>query len=243
MHLFLYPDYEKLSREAADMVAETVRENPSALICFPSGDSPKGMLSMLVDDAKAGRIDFSRCRFVSLDEWLGMDGSDEGSCRHFVDEYFFHPLGIPQQNIHFFDGKAEDPEFECRKMTAWLNEKGPIDIAVVGLGLNGHIGLNEPGTSFDSDCHTSELEEGTKTSAQKYFSSETELKGGITLGFNQLFEAQKIILMVSGIKKAAILAKALEGSVNTGVPASIMQQIDRTYVLVDREAATHLSLG
>lgn len=243
MHLFLYPDYDKLSKEAAQMIAETVQEKPSAVLCFPSGDTPTGMLKILVEKAKNGELDFSRCRFVSLDEWLGLDGSSEGSCRRYLDENFFHPLNIPQENIQFFDGKAEDPEFECRKMTAWLNEKGPLDAVVVGLGLNGHIGLNEPGTSFDSDCHTSVLEEGTKTSAQKYFTAETELKGGITLGFNQLFEANKIILMVSGFKKAAILAKALEGSVNTSVPASIMQQIDRTYVLADREAATHLALN
>lgn len=241
MQIRISSNYDEMSRAAANFIGEYIKQNPAALLCFPSGDTPTGIFKYLVEDTRAGKLDFKDCTFVGLDEWAGLDGSTPGSCRHYMDQHLFIPLGIDPAKIHFFDGAAADLQQECNRINEFIKEKGPIDLMMVGLGLNGHVGLNEPGVDFSLYAHLSELEAGTKDTAKKYFKEDVALAGGITLGPAHLAEARVSVIIASGSKKAGVLAKALEGEVSNDLPASIIQRHPDAYIFIDRDAAAFLS--
>ncbi len=241
MKLDVKPNYDEMCRTAANLIISYVKKKPSALLCFPSGDTPTGIFSYLLDDVNKGNVDFKDCSFVGLDEWVGLNGSHEGSCRHYMDQHLFFPLNIHPDQIHFFDGAALNIENECKRIDAFIRESGRIDLMMVGLGLNGHVGLNEPGVDFQIYSHASPLAQKTKDSAQKYFKEAVLLTDGITLGPRHLQEAEVAVLVASGISKAEIIVKALEEEVSNSIPASIFQNHPNAYVFLDREAATRLS--
>jgi glucosamine-6-phosphate deaminase len=241
MKLNIYSDKEISSRAAADLIVEQVRVKPDSLLCFPSGDSPTLVLKYLVDYGMQGTVDFSQCRFVGLDEWIGMDERDEGSCRHYMNAHFFMPLKISPDKIIFFNGLADNPDDECALMDAYILKNGPIDIMMVGLGMNGHIGLNEPGTDFKLYAHRTELHPLTVQIAQKYFKKTTPLTGGLTLGLQHFTEAKTAVLIISGAKKAEILAKILETEVTEDVPGTIIQLHPHAVVFADADAASKLT--
>lgn len=230
-----------MSRAAADIVIEQVLEKPNSLICFPSGESPSGMFKCLVADVAEGKVDFSQCWFVGLDEWVGMDRNDEGSCTNFLLENFFVPAGIKLDQVMFFDAKATDLDAACKAVDDFIKEKGPLDIMAVGIGMNGHIGLNEPGTDFNLYAHHAPLAPITIEVGQKYFKQQTVLTRGITLGLKHLQEAKTPLLLAAGLKKAGIIKQALEGEVGTQLPASIFQTLPAAYILLDELAALALT--
>ena len=240
MNLLICESYDALSKTAADMVVEQLKQKPASLLCFPSGESPTGMLKYLVNYGIEGKADFSKCFFIGLDEWLGMSSNSEGSCSHYLYAHFFSPLNIDPAKITLFNGLAADPETECERINSYLAAYGPIDMMIVGVGLNGHLGLNEPGADPEARAHVNDLDPLTVTVAQKYFAGETYLTHGLTLGLKNLQEAKTAVLIAGGSKKAAIIAKALKGEVTPAMPASIMQRLDNGYVLLDRDAAALL---
>lgn len=241
MKLAVYNNYDELSKATADLIVDQVNNKPNSLLCFPSGESPTGTIRYLIQYAQEGKVNFSQCNFVGLDEWIGMDERNEGSCKHYLYSKLFIPLNVKEEKIFVFNATASDLDKECERMNSLIQKYGPLDIMLVGIGLNGHIGLNEPGSSFDSFAHQSVLDPVTETTAQKYFNQETKLRGGITLGLQHLKEAKKAVLIASGIKKAAIMKKSLEGEVSNKVPASIFQKLTNGYVFLDKEAASELS--
>lgn len=240
MKLEIFPSKDAMSLAAADLVVAQIRKKPDSILCFPSGESPLQMLEYLVRYGKEKAVSFDRCRFVGLDEWIGMDGQEEGSCTHFMHTHFFNLLQIKAEQIIFFDGMAADLDEECRKMNRYIRENGPIDLMVVGLGMNGHIGLNEPGTDFNQYAHLAELDPLTVTVAQKYFRKTTELSGGITLGLQHLTEAGTAVLIVAGEKKSAILAEVLQQPVTNKIPGTIIRSHSNAYVFADEAAASKL---
>jgi glucosamine-6-phosphate isomerase len=241
MNIVVQPSYESMSRAAADFTADYVRKNPRALLCVTSGDTPTGMYKYLVEDAREGKVNFNECTFVGLDEWEGLDGSFEGSCRHYLDQHLFLPLDVKADKILCFDGSAQHLDEECRRIDEYISERGPIDLMLVGLGLNGHIGLNEPGVDFNQYSHVSELASITKNTATKYFKQEVSLTGGITLGLRHLLDANIAVIIASGSQKAKVVASALEGQITNEIPASIIQKHRNGYVFLDRHAAALLS--
>jgi len=240
MKVSKYKTYDEMSRAAADLVIDVVKNKPDALLCFPSGESPAGVLNYLVADAKAGKVDFSHCNFVGLDEWVGLGKDDDGSCTQFLHEHFFGPLQIAAGKVLFFDAKAADLDAECEKLNDFISGNGPLDVMMVGIGMNGHIGLNEPGTDFNLYAHHAPLAAMTVEVGQKYFKEKTELHEGITLGLKHLQESKLPLLVASGAKKAQIIAVALEGPVSEQVPASIFQTLPNACVLLDENAASQL---
>ena len=236
MKVKTYPDYNELSRAAADLIIEQVKCKPDSLICFPSGDSPAGMFKYLIEDAKQGKVDFTACFFVGLDEWVGMDKNDEGSCTNFLYEHFFNPMQIDPEKVRFFDAKAADLDASCAAINDFIKEKGPLDVMVVGIGMNGHIGLNEPGADFNSYAHHSPLDPLTIKIGQKYFKQQTTLTEGITLGLKHLQEAKIPVLIASGAKKAEIILKSLKGEITNEVPATIFQTLPSAVILLDDDA-------
>jgi glucosamine-6-phosphate isomerase len=237
MKLIITKDYDEMSRTAADLVIEQVKQKPASLICFPSGDSPAGMLRYLIADAAAGKVDFRQSHFVGLDEWVGLGADDDGSCTQFLNEHFFNPLNIKPPQVKFFDAKAADLEAACREMDNFVREHGPLDMMIVGIGMNGHIGLNEPGTDFNLYAHHAPLDPVTVAVGQKYFKTETTLTEGITLGLKHLQEAKTPLLIAAGSKKGPVIKQALQGEVTVRLPASIFKNLGSSVVLLDEGAA------
>jgi glucosamine-6-phosphate isomerase len=242
MQINIYKDYDEMSREAAEFIIRFVRTKPDALLCFPAGESPAGTFKYLVQASYEGKVDFSRCRFVGLDEWVGFDENDKGSCKYFMYKNLFEPLSIKQSNIVFFDACSKDLKTECTRVDGFIALNGPIDLMLVGVGMNGHIALNEPGISFDLYSHVVDLDPVTMTVAQKYFDQETKLEKGISLGLRHLNEAGTAVLIANGRKKAGILKNALIGKVSNQVPASILQLHKNSFIFLDKDAAAELTV-
>jgi glucosamine-6-phosphate deaminase len=240
MKVSVYNTNDEMSKAAADLVAGQLAQKPKSLICFPSGESPTGMLKYLVLYARDGKADFSQCFIVGLDEWVGMDETNVGSCKHYLNANFFSHLDIDPERIMLFNAKADDLQAECERINNFIIQKGGLDIMVVGIGMNGHLGLNEPGTAFNLYAHVSQLDEVTIQVGQKYFDKQTALTEGITLGLQHLKEARLPVLIASGAKKAVIIAKSLQGDVTPNVPASILQTLSNALVLLDEDAASEL---
>jgi glucosamine-6-phosphate isomerase len=240
MKISKYDTYDEMSKAAAELVAQQLAEKPDSVICFPSGDSPTGMLTYIVGWANDGKIDLSRCFFIGLDEWVGMDENDQGSCKYYLKHNFFDKLSTRLTNVTLFDAKAADLDAECQRINNFISSKGGLDIMMVGIGMNGHLGLNEPGTPFDLYAHRSALDPVTVQVGQKYFAKETVLTEGITLGLQHLAEAGKAVLIASGANKASIIHESLQGTVSTEVPASILQRLANSIILLDKEAASEL---
>jgi len=240
MKIRTYAGYNEMCRAAAEMIVNQVKQKPDSLFCLTSGDTPAGIYKLLVQYAKEGRVDFSNCFFVGLDEWVGMDKNDAGSCTNFLYKTFFTPAKIKSSQIMVFDAKAANLDASCIAMDNFIKAHGPLAIMLVGIGINGHIGLNEPGVDFNSYSHYSALAPVTIEVGQKYFRQQTKLTKGITLGLKHLQEAITPMLLASGSKKAEIIALALQGEVTNQVPASIFQTLPSGYVMLDEDAGSEL---
>jgi glucosamine-6-phosphate isomerase len=237
MTIHTFPDYEALSEATANLIIEVLKQKPDALICIASGDTPLGVCKFL---AKSDKKRFEKCTFVGLDEWVGMDENDEGSCKYGIYQNLLIPLNFPSERIKYFDAKSQDLDSECQKINEFIASRGGLDVMLVGVGMNGHIALNEPNTPFSIYAHVSDLEEVTKSVGQKYFTKETILTQGITLGLAHLQEAKLPILIANGQRKAPVINKALTLEITEKIPASIFQKIERSIVLLDLEAAQEL---
>lgn len=240
MHLNVYPDYETLSAHTADLIIQYINQKPDALICIASGHTPIGVFEKLKQAIEQKKVSLNRCTFLSLDEWLGIDPSDSGSCLAMLQRDCFIPLQLKPEQTHYFNVQAPDLNKECDRINDLITKNGGLDIMLVGVGTNGHIGMNEPGTSFESLAHVSELAEETKAVGQKYFTIATALSQGITLGLKHLQQARLPIVMANGSRKAAILAKALKGDATEQIPVSIVHRIPQAWVMLDQEAASLL---
>jgi glucosamine-6-phosphate isomerase len=240
MKIFVAETYDELSARLADQLLALLRGKRAPLLCVASGHTPKGLYQELVKRVANGEADVSAWSFVGLDEWLGMNASDEGSCRFHLDRDLFWPLRVPSERICFFDGRAADGAAECIRIEEFIKHHGGIDAAVVGLGMNGHVGMNEPGTPPDLHAHVAQLHPVTQQVGQKYFTEKKELTGGLTLGPADLMEARSVFLVVNGHHKAEIVQKALEGPLTQTVPASLLRRHQQLHVYLDKEAASRL---
>jgi glucosamine-6-phosphate deaminase len=166
-----------------------------------------------------------------------LDGSDEGSCRQTLDRHFFEPCRIAEENIHFFNGKNGDLQAECKAMDELILSSGGIDILLLGVGMNGHLGFNEPKVGFELYTHVTELDSVTKQVSTKYFTEQKDLQLGITLGIKHLMEAVTVIVVADGDKKAGIMRRALRDEITNEVPASVLQRHPNVHFCLDAAAA------
>lgn len=240
MKIFTGDTYEAMSWQAASDIISLTQTLKKPVLCTASGDTPAGLYKELVNEVHQKKIDVSGWYFVSLDEWVGLNGDDEGSCRFHLNNQLFNPLQVAKDNIGFFDGKEKDLNNECQNVENFITEHGGIDIAILGLGMNGHVGMNEPGTSSTLRSHITELDNQTKKIGQKYFMKEQQLSKGITLGLATFMEAGTVILLVSSLHKAEIVQKVLEGEISEQIPASLLRRHPGLRVYLDKEAASLL---
>ena len=239
MDIKIVADYPELSNAAARAIIDCVKNKPNAVLCFATGDSPKLAYQKVVEIAKQERVDFQKCVFIGLDEWLGVPPQNTGSCNYFLHQYLFKPLGIDEEQVHLFDSMTENEADDCDRMNRLIEEKG-IDLMVVGIGMNGHIGFNEPGTDINSRAHVAELEEITKQVGQKYFEQAVTITKGMTLGLKQVMSAGVLIMLANGKKKASVIREAIQGEITTDVPASLIRLHQNAILIIDREAASEL---
>ena len=240
MQIYIRKNYESLSNFAATEILNCVKYKPDAVLCFASGNSPQLTFQLLAQKAKVENVDFSQITFIGFDEWVGISPENEGSCGYFLKQNVVIPLGLSAVQVHLFDALANDLEAECEKMNQLIKAKGGIDLMVVGIGMNGHIGFNEPHIPIDNYAHVADLEPVTQSVGQKYFTESTVLKQGITLGLKHLLEANNVLLLANGAHKSAIVQKALQLDININLPATLIRQHAKSVVVLDEAAAALL---
>jgi len=237
MQTRIFPTPEDVARDAAEAIRACVREERAPLLCLAAGDTPRGAYERLVEREREDPVGLDRCTFVGLDEWRGLDGADPGSCRRFLNAVLFGPLRVREERIVFFDARASDPDAECRRVDSWLAAAGPITLSVLGIGMTGHLGMNEPGSPEDGGSFLAGLDPLTVSVGGKYFDGGPAPTEGYTLGMGQLMASRAVILLATGARKAPILRAALEGEVSARVPASLLRRHPCAFVYADALAA------
>ena len=237
MKLVVYKDYDELSVKTAGMIAEIITVKPDALLCFPAGETSVGTFRELIRMNRAGTISFKHSMIVGLDEWAHLGEMKKENCFSFLKKHFFDHIDYSPRNLHFFDGESYDLPEQCRETDAFINKHGPIDMVLLGAGMNGHLGLNEPGTSFDLYSHVVELDSTTRVVGQKYFSGPVTLTAGVTLGIKYFMEAGTVILQINGERKAELVKRLVGGEISPELPASAVKAHWNSYLLLDRDAA------
>lgn len=234
MKIVKVKNYDELSELAANMLIERIEKVEKPVVGLATGSTPEGMYANLVKKYKAGEISFANVVTFNLDEYAGLSKDDPMSYQYFMYKNLFKDVDIKSENIHIPNGLAEDLEKECEQYEVLIQQEGKIDVQILGLGLNGHIGFNEPGTSFDSRTHVVELEESTRIANSRFFNSLDEVpKKALTMGIGTIMEAKEIIFIVNGEKKADILRKVVHGEVTENVPASILQRHPNITLITD----------
>jgi glucosamine-6-phosphate isomerase len=241
MTLKIFEDNSTIAHFAANQILDCVRHKPDAVLCLTSGDTPRETYHRIVELAHQTNTDFSRVTFFALDEWLGIPTTSPGSCFYIVMENLLKPLKIDPKQFHYFDGLAKDPQLVCDSIHKKLQQLGGLDLIFVGVGLNGHVGLNEPGTLKHLHAHISDLDQMTIDIGQKYFTEKTVLTKGLTMGLADFLEAKVAMVIASGKKKAPIMKQALEGAVSNLLPVSLIREHKNGFVVLDAEAASELT--
>lgn len=240
MKIVISDSFEQLSFLAASDLIEIMKSFDAPLFCPASGDSPAGLYEIIANKVQTAALDISKWQFVGLDEWVGMNGEDEGSCRFHLNNQLFHRMKVSEDCISFFDGRSADLQQECEKTEAFIFQQGGIDVAVIGLGLNGHVGMNEPGASVNSRSQVVELDPITIKTGQKYFNKQQPLSKGITLGLKTILETKHIFLLVSGLHKSSIVKQLLEGEITADLPGTALREHPGVRVYLDRASASLL---
>ena len=235
MNLVVADDYPDLCRKAAVAVLDAcTASGPEPLAVFPVGATPEGMFREL---AKHHRAALSRLQVAQLDEYLGLAEADHRLLATWLKRVFLDPLEIAADRLIRFDSLAGDPERDASRVERMIAARGGLDLAVLGLGPNGHIGFNEPGTPFDAPTRPVDLTEESVSSNAAYWGSRDAVpRRAMTLGMSTLGAAERVILLVSGRRKRTILHRTLHGPIGPDVPATMLRTRDRVTVIADRAA-------
>lgn len=224
MRVIKVKNYEEVSERAAMLIGAQVTMKPDAVLGLATGSSPIGTYQRLIAWHQAGRLDFSGVTSVNLDEYVGLDGSNPQSYRYFMEQNLFSGINIAAENTHVPNGLAEDIAEECRRYDAYIRKIGGIDLQLLGIGNNGHIGFNEPEEYFTEETHLVDLKESTIQANARFFDSPKEVpRQALTMGIGGIMRAKKVLLIANGTEKAQMIEKALAGPVTPQIPASILK--------------------
>ena len=216
--------YEKMSRMAANLISAQIILKPDSVLGLATGSSPIGIYDQLTKWYEKGDLDFAKVRSVNLDEYVGLDENHPQSYRYFMQKNLFDRVNIKRENTYVPNGVAENYDEECRRFDDIIRKLGGIDVQLLGIGLDGHVGFNEPSDRFEKSTHVVTLQPSTIKANSRFFESENDVpKQAITLGLGAIMKAKKIILVAAGEAKRDILDKALNGPINPTIPASILQ--------------------
>ena len=240
MKVYIEKDYDAMSKKAFEVIKEVVVNNPNAILGLATGSSPIGTYKNLVEDYKNNGTSYKSVKSVNLDEYVGLGEGDEQSYVTFMRENFFNHVDISLDNTNLPNGKATDLKAECDRYNALL-AKMPQDMQLLGIGSNGHIGFNEPGTAFDSVTHVVDLAESTIKDNSRLFNNIDEVpRQALSMGIANILNAKKIVVVASGANKADAVAKSINGEITEEVPASVLQKHDDVIWVIDEAAASKL---
>lgn len=237
MRIYQAKDYQEMSRKAANIISAQIIMKPDAVLGLATGSTPLGIYRQLIDWYNKGDLDFSEIRSVNLDEYKGLSADNEQSYAYFMRTNLFSQVNIKPENLYIPNGLEEDIPKECSRYNNIIKSLGGIDLQLLGIGNNGHIGFNEPGEAFETETHCVKLTENTIEANARFFASIDEVpKYAYSTGIKNIMQAKSILLAASGKAKAEALYKALYGPISPSVPASILQLHNNVYIVADEAA-------
>lgn len=237
MRIIRAKNYEELSRQAANLIVAQVQLKPNAVLGLATGGSPVGAYEVIQKRYEQGDVDFSEVTTINLDEYRGISRAHEQSYWHFMHEHLFDHVNVPEDHIFVPDGENLNGEEVCRAYEKVIRQAGGIDLQLLGIGLDGHIGFNEPADHFEMDTHLVDLTESTIEANKRFFANREEVpRQAYTMGIRSIFQAKKIVLIANGAGKADILRQAFTGPVTPQIPASILQLHSDVTLIADEEA-------
>ena len=242
MRIYREKDYEAMSRRAAQIIAAEIAHNPACLLGLATGSTPEGAYRYLVDWYKQGLLSFKDVRSVNLDEYVGLEPSHDQSYRYFMQSNLFDHVDIDPANTRVPDGLTRDAKAFCEEYDAFIRAQGYVDLQLLGIGRNGHIGFNEPGGCFVKETHVVDLTESTIDANARFFASRDDVpKQAISMGMGAIMGAKKVLLCASGEEKADAILGSVLGAISPSCPASILQLHPDVIVVVDEAAFSKLA--
>ncbi|MBC8079497.1 MAG: glucosamine-6-phosphate deaminase [Gorillibacterium sp.] len=237
MNIHIFDSQEKLNEAGARIIIGTVQMKQRAVLGLATGSTPTGIYEEIVREYNRGLVSFSKTTTFNLDEYVGLPIGHPESYRVYMQQHLFNFIDLPPDQIHIPNGSLEDTSVECKRYDERLAESGQIDLQLLGIGHNGHIGFNEPNHALLRETHTVTLREETRQANARYFKSMDDVPTqAITMGMGAIMKAKTIMLVVRGADKAEIVHKALTGLITTEIPASLLQTHPSLVVLMDAEA-------
>ncbi|EDS78341.1 glucosamine-6-phosphate deaminase [Clostridium massiliodielmoense] len=242
MNLLLVDDYSILSKKAAEIVISQVMSNPYSILGLATGSTPLGMYKEIINTFKTNKnIDFSNVKTFNLDEYYGLSKENNQSYYNYMMQNLFQHINININNINIPNGKAIDILKECSDYEDKVKNSNGIDLQILGIGVNGHIGFNEPNTYFEPNTHIVTLDKKTIESNSRFFSSKEEVPTkAISMGIKTIMKAKKIILLANGKNKADAIFKTVKGKIDPNIPASVLQLHNDVTLILDKDAASKL---
>lgn len=239
VELLVLGDYEKMSQLAAEKMHAEIEQKPDLLLCTATGSTPTRAYDLLVENRKTHPSAFEKLRMIKLDEWGGIPADDPATCETYLQKHLVQPLNIAPERFISFQSNPAKPKQEIKRVAKQLKEAGDIDLCILGMGVNGHLGFNEPATALKAGAHIAKLTDTTKkhTMAQE---AEHEIGYGLTLGLNDIMRSKKIILLVNGSHKIEPFKKFLSGKITSRFPASMLWMHPNVTVICDKEAVPEL---
>lgn len=223
MNIIVCKNYAEMSQHAAQMVAELMKNKPNCVLGLATGSTPEGLYANLIDLCRKGDISFENVTTVNLDEYYPLAPTNDQSYRYFMNHQLFDHVNIDKANTNVPDGTAKDPVAESRRYEQLVSDLGGIDLQILGIGRNGHIGFNEPDSKLMLDTHVTDLTEDTIEANARFFASASEVpRRALTMGIGTIFKARKIVLLASGASKKAAISAMLERTVDTSFPATML---------------------
>ncbi|WHZ02326.1 glucosamine-6-phosphate deaminase [Neobacillus sp. YX16] len=241
MKLIRTENYAEMSLEAGKIIVDKVRSNPILTLGLATGSTPKGVYDYLIQDHEANRTTYTKVKSVNLDEYIGLPAKDPNSYHYFMNQTLFKHLDISENDTHIPNGTASDLEQECLRYEQLIKELGGVDLQLLGIGQNGHIGFNEPGTAFSSRTHIVTLAQNTREANSRFFNSLEEVPThAITMGIASILDSKEILLLVSGERKAEALNRFVNGEISEDFPASALKYHENVTVIADRDALKYI---
>lgn len=238
MRLIVTKNYEEMSKVAAKEMAEDIKRNPEIVLGLATGGTPVGMYKELIRMYNEGELDFSKVTSINLDEYVGLSGDHDQSYRYFMNTNLFDHINIDKNNTFVPNGLAENVEEECMVYDSRIQDMGGIDLQLLGLGANGHIGFNEPGEALSVGTHLTDLKESTIEANARFFDSIDDVpRKAITMGLGGIMKAKKIMVIASGEGKAEVVKAMMSGKITTEIPATMLQMHRDVILIVDEDAA------
>lgn len=243
MKIYKAKDYKDMSRKAANIISAQVIMKPNCVLGLATGSTPIGTYDQLVEWYNKGDLDFSEVTTVNLDEYKGLPRTNDQSYYYFMHQHLFDRVNIDPEGTNVPNGMEPDAEKECGRYEELIRSLGGVDLQLLGLGHNGHIGFNEPGEAFEKETHCVDLTESTIEANKRFFASADDVpKQAYTMGIKTIMQAKKILIVVNGENKADIVERAFFGPVTPEVPASILQLHNDVTLVGDEEALAKIEI-